>query len=53
MPSERVRREIDRFLEEAEQAMAASNWGFARDRGVPGHEDAAVVGALRLCEKGY
>ncbi len=32
MPSERVQRQIDRFLDEAEAAMARSDWPLARDR---------------------
>jgi len=32
MPSERVQRQIDRFLDEAEAAMARSDWTTVRDR---------------------
>jgi len=32
MPSERVVRQIERFLDEAEQAMAAGDWPLVRTR---------------------
>ena len=32
MPSERVQHQIDRFLDEAEEAMAHSDWVTVRDR---------------------
>ena len=32
MPSERVQRQIDRLLDEAEQAVAKSDWALVRDR---------------------
>ena len=32
MPSERVQRQIDRLLDEAEAAVSESNWTLARDR---------------------
>ncbi|MBI2887946.1 MAG: hypothetical protein HYY02_12150 [Chloroflexi bacterium] len=32
MPSERIQRQIDRFLDEADQAMAHSDWARVQDR---------------------
>src|SRR5438105_2840637 len=32
MPSERVQRQIDRFLDEAEEAAAVSDWARTKDR---------------------
>ncbi len=61
MPSERVQRQIDRFLDEAEAAMARSEWETVQDRALNalaldgGNEDAAaylVAAGKRLADGG-
>jgi hypothetical protein len=48
MPSERVQRQIDRFLDEAEAAAAESEWARVRDRAQNAGQALEVAGGIRF-----